>query len=757
MSDKQIANHQATSVHYRTCNLCEAMCGLEIHLRNAIKHGDVEHGDIEHGNAQREAEIVAIRGDTDDPFSRGHLCPKAVALQDIYTDPDRLRHPVRRTDQGWERISWETAFDLVVEGIHGVQEQHGNDGLGIFLGNPNVHNLGSMLFTAPFNRALRTRNRYSATSTDQLPHHVAAYFLFGHPLLLPVPDIDRTQYMLIIGANPLVSNGSMMTAAGVATRLRAIQSRGGRVVVLDPRRTESAAAADEHHFVRPGRDVFLLLSMLQTIFHQGLIHPEQLPVYVDGLDALRQITMNFPPAVTAPLTGIPAQVTERLARDFCAADGAVAYGRMGASTQQFGGMVQWLINVLNIITGNLDRSGGSMFTTPAVDVVALTGGMAKPGRMGQWHSRVRGLPSFGGELPAAALAEEMATPGPGQIRGLITMAGNPVLSTPGGAQLDELLPHLDFMAAIDIYVNETTRHADVILPPTCGLESAHYDLLFHNIAVRNTAKYSPPLLPAADDTRHDWQILGELHQRLEARRGHQPPTGKSRDPFQRLSPQGLLDLALRFGPHGLWHRQGRNGAGLTLAKVKRAPHGIDLGPLQPVLPQRLFTADKRIDLTAGPFLDQVRQLQQRLETERSAASPSPAAEQWLHLIGRRHLRSNNSWMHNSPRLLRGKPRCTLLIHPHDAARFAVTDGALVDVHSRVGVVRLPAEVSEEMMPGVVSIPHGWGHDRPGVHLQVAAAQPGVSINDLTDPGLIDELTGNAAFSGVPVQIKPAIT
>lgn len=721
-----------TQTHFRTCNLCEAMCGLEIEVQGE--------------------EILAIRGDKADPFSWGHICPKATALADIYHDPDRLRQPVRRTAVGWEPISWDEAFDEVVRNIKHIQGKYGRNAIGIYQGNPNVHNVGAMLYSPPFVRTLRSKNRFSATSADQLPHHFAAYFMFGHQLLLPIPDVDRTDFMLMLGANPLASNGSLMTAPDIANRLKALQKRGGKLVVIDPRRTETAVLADTHHFIKPGSDVLLLLALLHTIFAEGLANPGPLAALADGLDSVQQAVADFSPELTAGPTGIPAEAIRQLARDFAGAETAVCYGRIGVSTQQFGGLCHWLINLLNFVTGNLDSPGGAMFTTPAIDVVGITTMTGQTGHYGRWHSRVRNLPEFGGELPVSVLAEEMLTPGEGQIKGMITVAGNPVLSTPNGRQLDEALAGLEFMVAIDIYINETTHHANIILPPTTGLETEHYDLIFHVLAVRNTAKYSPPLLAPAEDARHDWQIFQELRRRMVGKPlpNRQTPQGKL-DFFGRMPPAQIIDLALRFGPYGAHgvNQKRLQQQGLKLPTLKRQIHGVDLGPLQPNLKQRLCTDNGRIQLAPELILAD-------LDRVREIWLNGSANGQPLTLIGRRQLRSNNSWMHNSPRLVRGKDRCTLLMHPQDAQAHNLRDGALVKVCSRTGQIVLPLAVSETMMPGVVSIPHGWGHDRAGVRLATAVQHPGASINDLTDEQQIDQLTGNAAFSGVPVWLEPMV-
>lgn len=697
--------------HFRTCHLCEAMCGLALSVENG--------------------RVTAIRGDAADPFSQGHICPKALALTDIHEDPDRLRQPLRRTGTTWETMGWEEALDEAAARLQEVQARYGPDAVGVYLGNPNVHSLGSMLFNGVLLRALRTRNRFSATSVDQLPHHLAARHMFGHQLLLPIPDVDRSDYMLILGANPLVSNGSLMTAGGIERRLKGLQARGGKVVVIDPRRTATARLADEHHFIRPGSDVLFLLGVAHTLLAEGLARPGRLADFSEGSAELEAALAPYTPERVAPPTGIEAATIRRLARELAAAPAAACYGRMGVSTQTFGGLCQWLINGVNWLTGNLDRPGGVMFTTPAVDIVDER----RAGQFGRYRSRVRGLPEFAGELPAAALAEEIATPGSGQIRALVTLGGNPVLSTPNGAALDEALAGLAYMVSIDIYRNETTRHAHLILPPTTGLETSHYDLIFHVLAVRNTARYSPALFEPAAGARHDWQIFRGLAQRM----GALDPS----HPMSQLTPEQALDFGLQTGPYG--------GQGLSLAQLQAQPHGIDWGPLQPRLPERLFTADKRIKLAPAPFLADLG----RVEATFWGATDDAAGYE-LRLIGRRDLRSNNSWMHNSPRLMRGKTRCTLWMHSADADARGLHDGQMVRLASRSGQIELPLEVTDDIMPGVVSAPHGWGHDRAGVALAVAQAQPGASLNDVTDAARLDALSGNAALNGTPVRVSAAV-
>ncbi len=715
-----------TQTHLRACNLCEALCGVRI---------EVEGG-----------RITSIRGDEEDPFSRGHLCPKAVALKDLHEDGERLRQPMRRTARGWEPVGWEEALEEAARRLHETQRAHGRDAVATYVGNPTVHNMGALLYLPGLLRTVRTRNKYSATSVDQLPHMLAAHLMFGHQLLVPVPDIDRTGYLLMLGANPLASNGSMMTAPDVRARLRAVQQRGGRVVVVDPRRTETAGIADEHHFIRPGTDALFLFAVLHELMERPRLG--RLERFTEGVEAVRALALEFPPERAAGPTGIAAESIRRIAREFAEAPTAVCYGRVGASTQAFGGLCQWLINVINAVSGNLDREGGAMFTLPAFDLVhGLRALATSRGGFGRWRSRVRGLPEFSGELPVAALSEEILTEGEGQVRALLTLAGNPVLSTPNGGRLDQALASLDFMVSIDPYLNETTRHAHLILPPPSPLERGHYDLVFHVFAVRNTARYAPALFEPPEGVRDDWRILLELQHRLERQRHGQSVRGEVKyRALKRLGPEGILDIGLRTGPYGLRARGVRGS--LSLSALRRAPHGVDLGPLKPVLPERLHTKDQRVHLAPEAFVEDVKRLR---EAFAEGAEPVGAGE--LLLIGRRHLRDNNSWMHNVPMLMKGPPRCTLMMHPEDARELGLSEGDEAVVTSRVGQVSVPVQVTDEVMRGVVSLPHGYGHGRGGVRQSVATAHAGVSLNDLTDEQRVDALCGNAAFSGVPVRVR----
>ena len=703
----------STRTHHRVCHLCEAMCGLVIQTE-----GD---------------KVTDVRGDKDDPLSRGHVCPKAVALQDIHEDPDRLRKPMKRIrtapgEYQHVEIEWSEALDLAADALASTIEKQGIDAIGAYFGNPSVHNYGMLTHQRNLFRHIRTRNRFSATSVDQLPHHLVSLWCFGHMLLHPIPDVDRTHYFLMLGANPLASNGSIWTVPDVRQRLKELKSRGGKLVVVDPRRTETAELASEHLFIRPGSDAAFLLAMIHVLFRDDLVAPGPLGDFTDGLDEVAAAVSELSPDWAAPLTGIEADDIVRIAHELAEAEAGICYGRMGVSTQAYGALCQWAIQVINVATGHLDKPGGSLFTRPAMDQVVNT----NPGGFGRFASRGRGLPEFNYELPAATMVDEIRTEGEGQIRLMFTGAGNPVLSTPNGRALDEALEELDFMISVDPALNETTRHADVILPPTSPLEHDHYDIAFHNLAIRNTARYSPAVFEKPEGALHDWEIFSELGARVAAR--------LNLEPMPTYPPDRMVDAALKSGPYGE-HTDWQ----LSIDKLKAHPSGIDLGPLEPSCPERLQTPNQRIQLAIPEVLADI---------ERFVKDTDVAGDHYR-LIGRRHVRDNNSWMHNHHRLMKGKPRCQLLMHPDDVAKEGWQSGMVVTIESRVGAIDAELAASDEMMPGVVSLPHGYGHGLAGTRGEVASRHAGVSCNDITDEQFVDQLSGNAAVNGVSVRLSAA--
>ena len=727
-------------VVHKTCNLCEATCGLLIEVA--------------------DNRVVRIRADEADPFSRGHICPKSIGLKQVQEDPDRLRHPIRRTTAAsgetvWQEISWDEALDEVAGELARIQVRDGDDAVGVYLGNPGAHNFGTVAYIALLRLALATKNNYTASSVDQNPKHASSLFLFGNTFSIPIPDIDRTDFLLMLGANPAVSNGSLMTAPGFRRRVRALHERGGKLVVVDPRRTETAALADEHLFLRPGLDALLLAALVHVVFDEKLGRAPHFASWLDGEGALRAALAPFAPEAIEPGLGVAAARVRVLAREFAGAPSAVCYGRVGTSLNPFATLANWLIDVLNITTGNLDHEGGAMFPTPAVDLPGLIEMRGGAGPAIGWHTRVRGAPAFNDEQPVACLAEEISTPGPGQVRAMLTTNGNPVLSTPNGRALDTAFAGLEYCAAIDIYRNETTRHANIILPPTWSLEHDNYEVIFHLFAVHNSAKYSRPVLEPPKGQLHEWEILIELSLRILekklALKRERPHVRLGLRLLRRLGgflhPRRVLDWMIRVGPHGDGFRPWR--AGLRVRDLEAEPKGRDLGPLVPSLERMLHTESGRIDLAHPRMLAELT----RLAAPRRA-SAGPAAD--LVLIGRRDPRTNNSWFHNIELAVKGPDRCTLLVNEADAEVRGIASGGSVRITSRVGSVVARAVVTDEIMPGVVSLPHGFGHHRPGMGLRLAEAHAGVSINDLCDDQVIEPVVGNAVLNGVPVSVAPVV-
>lgn len=712
------------TVHYRACNLCEASCGLEITVE-----------------ANR---ITGVRGDVLDPISKGYLCPKGVAIQDVAHDPDRLRHPLMRTPDGWASVSWDEALDRVGERLLDVRRQHGGDAIAFYLGNPITHGWAPIIYVPQLLSALGTRNRYSAASVDQQPQHLLSHLLFGSPLLLPVPDVDRTDLLLIVGGNPLVSNGSIMTAPDIKSRLHAIQARGGRVIVVDPRRTQTAQLADQHIFIRPGTDVFFLASIAWVLFDEELVSPGRAADYVDGIDAVRAMVEPFAPEAVAARCGVDPETIRNLARELARARRSAVYARLGVCQTEFGTSAYWLVHVLNILTGRLDAVGGWMLARPAFDLPRIGRLTTDLPGYDRWRSRVRGIPEVAAEFPTVTLADEILTPGDGQIRALVMVAGNPVLTVPNGRRLESALETLDFCVSIDFYLNESNRHADVILPPTMALERDEFDLVFPAVSVRNQVRWGDRVLEPEGDTRSDADILRELLFRVERETLGPRRARALRAARGRLLPRRFIDLALRSGPWGA-----RSGRSLSLAKVRRHPHGLDLGALHPMLPGRLMTEDKRIRLDHPVVVADW----PRVGAALSAATDDSA----LVLIGRRHLRSNNSWMHNAPRLTSGSNDCSLLMHPDDASTRGLEPGQSVTITSDVGEIDATVTITDEVMPGVVCMPHGWGHgSRSGVGWTHAAALPGSSVNDITDDTRYDPVSGNAAVTALPVTVRAGL-
>lgn len=725
----------------RICPLCEATCGLTLTLDGAA--------------------VTGARGDREDVFSRGFICPKGAAFGQLDADPDRLRGPLVRRDGRLRDATWEEAYDAIAAAVPALVGEYGAQSAGVVLGNPNVHTMAGALYPPLLLKALGTRNLFTASTLDQMPKHVSSGLLFGDPFAIPVPDLDRTDFLLVLGANPVESNGSLCTAPDFPGRLKALRARGGTLVVVDPRRTRTARLADRHLAPRPGSDALLLAALAHTLLAEKLATPgAALENITEGLGELTAALGSFTPEAVAPACDLPAAEIRTLARELAAAPTAAVYGRIGSSTVEYGTLASWLVDVLNILTGNLDRPGGALFPLSATTGAPRPAGPGKGFALGRWTSRVSGHPEAKGELPLAALAEEIETPGDGRIRVLLAIAANPVLSAPDGNRLDRALAGLDFMISVDPYLNETSRHAHVVLPPPPPAQSAHFDFAFNGFAVRNQARYSPAAVELEEGRLDECEIHARLVLAVSGLHGAPPEAVDERviadtlaravadprsplhgrDPAEqarllsgRTGPERRLDLMLRLGPYGL-----------TLDDLRQSPHGIDLGPLRPRLPGLLKTRSGRIELLPDPIAAELPRL-------RAALADRPAS---LVLVGRRHLRSNNSWLHNVPALAGGSNRCTLHVHPQDADRLGLTDGARARITADGGSLEVPVEVTDTVRTGVVSLPHGWGHDRAGTRLSVAAEEPGVNVNQLLDGSRLDPLSGTAVLNGFPVELAP---
>lgn len=706
----------------RQCPLCEAHCGIRVEVE--------------------EDRVTRIEGDPQDVLSHGYICPKATSLADLHHDPERLRTPLKRVADGFEAISWQEAFALAGSRMRELRRAHGKDAVGAYFGNPTAHSTAA-LASEMFKKVLGSRNIFSASSVDQFPQYLASLLMFGDHTILPIADIDRTDHLLVIGANPAVSNGSLTTMPDARRRVKAVSRRGGRVVVVDPRRTETARIADEHVSVLPGGDPHLLLAMLHVILREGLERPGR---WVDGLDDVRRITADRTPEAAAPLCGVDTATIERLAREFAGARSAVAYGRLGVCHQPSGTLTHWLINVLNAVTGNLDRAGGAMFTSPPVDLGRVLRTLWGRSSYDTFRSRGAGLPDINGELPVVAMPDEITRPGPRQLRGLVVVAGNPALSSPDAQRVEAALRSLDLLICVDLYLSETSRLADLVLPPVSQLERSELDLIFPAFSVRNNARWSPRAFEPPAGALEDWDIVLGLAAAL-------PRAGVVRTAMRAglrvLRPERVVGLLILAGPRGPFSRAGRlrlrGRSGLTAAQVRSTPGGVDLGPLEPRLPGLLRTRERRVRLAPPELVAGLAEL--------PTSTSTPTAGFDLQLIGRRHLRSNNSWLHNVPAMVKGGERCTALMHPDDAATRGLRDGQRVVVSSSVGKVELPLEVSDEVRTGVLSIPHGWGHDVPGTGWSTASSHPGVNANELTDSSLVDALSGNAALNATLVSVS----
>ncbi len=725
--------------HYRTCTICEAACGVEIHVE---------------GNR-----VTSIKGNNRDVHSAGFLCTKGLALADLHNDPDRLRSPMIRTANGFRKASWEEAFAFIHEKLGQIHDKYGRNSVGVYLGNPNVHNISLVFYNPNFLRSLRTSNIFSASSVDQLPKQLACALMYGNGYSIPVPDIDSTDYFLMIGANPVVSNGSLWTWPDIPGKIRALRERGGKLIVIDPRRTETAKRASEHLFIRPGTDAHFLAALVNVILTERLAKLGRYEGLINGVEELTSFIQPFTPEIVSELTSIPAQSIRRIAVDFAKAKHAVAYGRMGTCTQEFGTTASWLLEVMNAITGNVDRLGGTLFPLPAAatTITEPRTGKEKGIRPARRRSRVSGLPEVFSEFPAAAMAEEIDTPGDGQLKAFFIIGGNPVISTPDGSRLARALDSLELLVSLDLYITETSKRAHVILPGVSILERSHYDWVFAQFMPRSSARYSPQLFEKPAEMMHEWEILLRLaaiaggkglNPDLEAmdlavlrqwmHLGAKPEGSDDEELIRGLEGRGpdrIVDYLLRAGPYGPYNS-------LNLEKLKRHPHGIDFGAAEGRLEKLLRTESGRIEIAPAYITADCDRMMTRLDVKSSG----------LVLIGRRHIKSHNSWVNNIERLAKGADRGALLVNPADGTRLGLEDGAMVRVRSEAGEVQTNVRLTDEMMPGVVSLPHGWGQGQD-TGLSVAKKVAAPNINAITMSTRVDPLSGNAAFSGVPVQVE----
>lgn len=737
-----------TRTAYRVCPLCEAGCGLELTLT---------------GN-----EVTKVRGDKDHVMSKGFCCPKGIAIKELHEDPDRLRHPVIKENGAFRKATWEEAFQKVSEGFDSVRKFHGHDAIAIYLGNPNTHTMAGAIFLKPLIKSLKTKNFFTASTVDQIPKQTACGFLYGSNELIPVPDIDHTDLFVIFGGNPLVSGGSLMTAPDMPGRIKKLKERGGKLVVIDPVKTRTAEAADIHHYIRPGTDVALLFAIVRILIKDFGLPRHSYDDRLRNLGKLRDYSEIFTVELASKICGIPEEAIKKLAKDIAETEKSAVYGRMGTSTVRYGTISSWLIEIINILTGNLDRQGGTMFPKPAH--IPEKARSKKGFVTGRWKSRVSRAPEVGGEIPVSVMAEEMETPGQGQIRALVTVAGNPVVAIPESERVDRAIAGLDFMVSVDFYINETTRYADVILPPASPLSHGHYDFVFHGFAVRNGAVYSPPVIEKNADERDKWEILARLAliadgKGLEAKASDLgdsmvneladatikaiggEASGVKREMLTgqltgRTMPERILDFLLKIGPYG--DGFGMKPGGLSLQKLLESPHGIDLGALTSRLGSVISTQDRKIDLLPEVMENEIQNLCKW-------ASLNEKYEYDMLLIGRRHIRTNNSWFHNLPSMTKGN-QCSLIVNPTDASRLGLSDKCYAELESDTGMITVPVSVSDRIMPGVVSLPHGWGHDMEGSVLSNAQKNPGVNTNRIT-PNRFDPLCGNAVLNGITVKVR----
>ena len=704
------------------CRVCEPLCGMVATVA--------------------DGELVKVRPDPDHPLSKGFACPKGIAMAEVQSDPDRVLHPLKRqADGSFERVSWDAALDEIGDRLGAIVKRHGGDAVGWYMGNPGAFSYSHPLWVKGLLDALGSPHSYTASSQDVSNRFAASQFLYGSPYVVPIPDLARTDFLLVIGANPLVSHGSVLTAPRIKDQLHAITDRGGRVVVVDPRRSETARAF-EHVAIDPDGDAWMLLSMLEVIFGEGLEDRDAIERQATGSAKLRRLVAEYPPEATEGRSGVPAREVRRLARDLATAERAAVYGRTGSCLGRHGTLVAFLLDALNLVTGNLDREGGAMFGDPPIDLSRVVD-LAGLGTYAKVRSRVGDLPEVLGSLPASVMAKEMTTPGKGQIRAMFFSAGNPVLSVPNGPELEAAIEDTDLSVAIDLYVTDTSRHCDFVLPATTMYEREDFPLPFLALFSTPFVQMTDAVVKPRGEARQEWEVIEAISQRI----GVVPSSvwaarlvGKL---GVRLSPTRLVDLLLRSGPKGDWF--GLRRGGLSVAKLRDNPHGIVLADnLAPdVMRDQIRNRTGRVCLDPPQILEDA-----DLLARRNGHDPNFP----LRLIGLRELRSHNSWMHNSPLLMRGGRTHAARIHPDDAEELGIGDGDAVRISSAHGAIELPAAVTDEIKRGTVAVPHGWGHSGGW---SVAAAAGGANVNELasSDPADLERLAGMAHLNGIPIRVE----
>jgi anaerobic selenocysteine-containing dehydrogenase len=708
------------------CRICEVYCGVI---------ATVEDG-----------RVTRLRPDKDHVLSRGYACPKGVTFHQVTHDPDRVLHPMKRDGTSWQRISWEQAVAEIGTRLKRIRAEHGPDAIALYTGNPAGYSYSHRIFSSNFIDAVGSRNSFGAGSQDNLGDFLASKFLYGASFLQPVPDLAGTRFALVVGTNPVVSQGTLMHVVDAKRRLTEIRERGGRVVVLDPRRTETARLASEHVFIRPESDAFLFLAMIRTILDEGLAADAVLARHVEDLSWLRAAVERHTPELAAARTGIDAGTIRRLARELAVTDGACAFGRVVCG--RYGTLAAWALEVLNLVAGNLDRPGGMVFSDALVDMVGIVERLGRD-QYGRHRSRIGDYPELLGELPSGILADEITTPGPGQIRALVVTAGNPVLSIPNGQALAAAMEQLELSVALDFYLSETAARCDYVLPTTTYLEREDFPIFHAQLQTEPYAQWTEPVIPPQGEAKQEWEIFSLLSESMGV------PFLNSRlaTALRRLlrlvgrdfSPRWIMDAMIRLGPRG--DRFLPWSTGFNLTKLAAAPHGVRLGEVATgVLARKLRTPDRRIHLRRPEIEGELGRLARETAQPESPDFP-------LRLIGRRDPRSNNSWLHNVPKLMQGDRCRRLRVNPDDAARLGLHDGGRAVIRSRVAALDVEVRVTDEVMPGVVCLPHGWGHDSP--RNRVATRDPGPNCNALVDERDIEPLAGMSRLNGMPVRVERA--